>query len=82
MTPEAPSGWKSILLQDTQFTENKKEAKMSKRDQKRFVRRLLVRTVRIAGINGKVTVADMFTRGNNAVVVIRRKDGDLTAVGL
>lgn len=59
-----------------------KETKMSKRDQKRFVNRLLVRSVRIKGINGKVTVNDMFSRGNNAVVVLSRKDGDLLAIGV
>lgn len=55
---------------------------MSKREQGRFIRRLLSKQVSIAGINCKVRLSDMFTGVNNAVVVVRKKNGTILAVGI
>lgn len=55
---------------------------MSKKEKRNFIKTLLSEGVYVKGINGKVRLNDMFSRGNNAVVVLKRKSGTLLAIGL
>ena len=55
---------------------------MSKKEKRNFIMALLSEVVHINGINCKVRLNDMFTRGNNAVVVLRQKNGTLLAIGI
>ena len=55
---------------------------MSKKEKKNFIRLLLSQSVTVRDMNCKVRLRDMFTSFNKAVVLIRKKDGTLLAVGL
>lgn len=54
---------------------------MSKEEKRSFVRALLSELVYVNGINCKVKLNDMFTEVNRAVVVLRKKNGNLLAIG-
>jgi len=55
---------------------------MSKKEKRSFIKTLLSEGFYVKGINGKVRLNDMFSRGNNAVVVLKRKNGTLLTVCL
>lgn|GEM_PF-3064295 len=55
---------------------------MSKEEKSNFVSALLSEAVNVKGVNCKVRLGDMFAGGNNAVVVLRQKSGELIAIGI
>jgi hypothetical protein len=55
---------------------------MSKEEKRKFIKKLLSESVRVSGVNCRVSVADMFSRFSKVVVVVRRKNGSLSAVGM
>ena len=55
---------------------------MSKEEKRNYIRSLLSQTVAVRGMNCKVRIDDLFSRSNNAVVVLRKKNGALLAIGL
>lgn len=54
---------------------------MSKKEKRNFIRALLYEAVNVKGINCRVRLCDMFTRENNAVIVLRRRNGELLSIG-
>lgn len=55
---------------------------MSKKEKEEFISAMLSENVAIKGINCRVRIDDMFSRFSNAVVVLRKKNGALLAIGL
>lgn len=55
---------------------------MSKKEKEDFIRAVLSEAVSVRGVSCKVMLCEMFTRYNNAVVVLKRKNGTLFAIGI
>ncbi len=55
---------------------------MSKEEKRMFIKKLLSESVHVRGLTCKVSVADMFSRFSKVVVVLRRRNGSLSAVGM
>jgi len=64
------------------FYLNSKGGLMSKEEKSNFISALLSEAVNVKGVNCKVRLGDMFAGGNNAVVVLRQKSGELIAIGI
>ena len=59
-----------------------KEETMKRREQKRFVRRLLESSVSVKDVNCKIRLTSMFSRQMRAAVVLRQRNGSLLALGV
>lgn len=55
---------------------------MSSEEKRCFIEALLHEAVNVKGVNCKVRIDDMFSKFSNAVVVIRKKNGELLAICL
>lgn len=55
---------------------------MSTEERRRFISKKLSEGVNIKGINCQVRLTEMFTKLNTAVVVLRKKNGNLLALGI
>jgi hypothetical protein len=55
---------------------------MSKKEQRRFVKSLLESSILVKGVNSKIRLTSMFSREIHAAVILRRKDGELLALGV
>lgn len=54
---------------------------MSREEKRCFIEALLHEVVNVKGVNCRVRLCDMFTRENNAVIVLRRRNGELLSIG-
>jgi len=55
---------------------------MSKKEKRNLIKALLSEGVQVKNINEKIRLNDLFSKGNNAVVIIRHKKGILLFIGL